>query len=140
MTNALLAAFHLASGDNEPIHYDVEFRKKRGQPAILAHGLQIFIQTATGAGNFPQQTVDSLEALLSFSGEMHHPLYACNTAYPGLEIVKLTSQRTTGIIEMRAFVLNQHDQLILDGTYRYLVKKSCRLQINRFGEIGAQRS
>ena len=123
MTNALLAAFHLASGDNEPIHYDVEFRKKRGQPAILAHGLQVFIQTATGAGNFPQQTVDSLEALLSFSGEMHHPLYACDTAYPGLEIVELTLQHATGIIKMHAIVLNQHDQLIVEGTHRCLLTK-----------------
>ena len=55
---------------------------------------------------------------------MHHPLYAVDTAYPGLEIVKLTPQRTTGIIEMRAIVLNQHDQLVMEGTHRYLVKKN----------------
>ena len=85
---------------------------------------RFFIQTAAGAGNFPQQTADSLVALLSFSGEMHHPLYAGDTAYPGLEIVKLTPQRTTGIIEMRAIVLNQHDQLIMKGTHRYLLKKN----------------
>jgi acyl dehydratase len=91
---------------------------------MLAHGMQVFIQTAAGAGNFPQQTTNSLVALLSFSGEMHHPRYAGDTAYPGLEIVKLTLQRTTGIIEMRAIVLNQHDQLIMEGTHRYLVKKN----------------
>ena len=89
---------------------------------MLAHGLQVFIQTAAGAGNFPQQTADSLVALLSFSGEMHHPLYAGDTAYPGLEIVKLTPQRNTGIIEMRAIVLNQHDQLIIKGTHCCLLK------------------
>jgi len=84
MTDALFAAFQLASGDNDPIHYDIEFCKERGHPAMLAHGLQAFIQTAAGAGNFPQQTADSLVALLSFFGEMHHPLYAGDTAYPGL--------------------------------------------------------
>ena len=123
MTDALFAAFQLASGDNDPIHYDIEFCKECGHPAMLSHGLQVFIQTAAGAANFPQQTANSLVALLSFSGEMHHPLYAGDTAYPGLEIVKLTPQRTTGIIEMRAIVLNQHDQLIMEGTHRYLVKK-----------------
>ena len=66
---------------------------------------------------------DKLIALLSFSGEMHHPLYAGDTTYPGLDIVKLTPQRTTGIIEMRAIVLNQRDQLIMEGTHRYLLKK-----------------
>ena len=39
MTDALLAAFHLASGDNDPIHCDVEFCKERGHPAMLAHGV-----------------------------------------------------------------------------------------------------
>ena len=130
MTGALFAAFQLASGDNDPIHYDVEFRKERGHPALLAHGLQVFIQTAAGAGNFPQQTADSLVALLSFSREMRHPLYAGDTVYPGLEIVELTPQRTTGTIEMRAIVLNQHDQLIMEGTHRYLVKKTSRLIMN----------
>ena len=123
MTDALFAAFHLASGDNDPIHCDDKFCKERGYPAMLAHGLQVFIQTAADAGNFPQQTADSLVALLSFSGEMHHPLYAGDNAYPGLEIVKLTPQRTTGSIKIRAIVLNQHAQLIMEGTHRYLVKK-----------------
>ena len=91
---------------------------------MLAHGLQVFIQTAAGAGNFPQQTADSLVTLLSFFGEMHHPLYAGDTAYPGLKIIKLTPQRTTGTIEMRAIVLSQHDQLIMEGTHRYLLKKN----------------
>ena len=54
---------------------------------------------------------------------MHHPLNAGDTAYPGLGIVKLTPQRNTGIIKMRAIVLNQHDQLIMEGTHRYLLKK-----------------
>ena len=58
---------------------------------MLAHGLQVSIQTAAGADNFPQQT-----------------------------------------IEMRAIVLNQHDQLIMEGTHRYLLKKSSRLMINHF--------
>ena len=43
MTDALLAAFQLASGDNDSIHYDVEFCRERGHPAMLVHGLQVFI-------------------------------------------------------------------------------------------------
>ena len=130
MTGALFAAFQLASGDNDPIHYDIEFCKERGHPAMLAHGLQVFIQTAVGAGNFPQQTADSLVALLSFSGEMHHRLYAGDTAYPGLKIVKVLPQNTMGIIEMRANVLNQHDQLIMEGRHRYLLIKNQPLMTN----------
>jgi len=55
MTGALFAAFQLASGDNDPIHYDIEFCKERGHPAMLAHGLQVFIQTAAGRVIFPSK-------------------------------------------------------------------------------------
>jgi hypothetical protein len=53
MTNALFAVFQLAPGYDDPIHYDVEYCKERGHPAMLTRGLQVFIQTAAGAGNFP---------------------------------------------------------------------------------------
>ena len=41
MTDALFAAFQLASGDNHPIHYDVEYCRRRGYKGLLAHGLQV---------------------------------------------------------------------------------------------------
>ena len=52
-TSAIFSMFQGASGDNDPIHYDKEFCKKRGHPEMLAHGLQVLIQTAAGAGSFP---------------------------------------------------------------------------------------
>ncbi len=52
MTEALFAAFALASGDNHPVHYDVEYCRARGMPHMLAHGFQVAIQTAAGAGIF----------------------------------------------------------------------------------------
>ena len=48
MTDALFAAFQLASGDNDPIHYDENYCKHRGHPGLLAHGMQVMIQTAAG--------------------------------------------------------------------------------------------
>src|SRR5690625_3977563 len=46
MTEALFAAFQLASGDNHPIHYDVEYCRQKGFDHMLAHGFQVVIQTA----------------------------------------------------------------------------------------------
>ena len=60
MTDALFAAFQLASGDNHPIHYDREYCRVRGHKGLLAHGLQVLIQTAAGAGIFPHVIGDSL--------------------------------------------------------------------------------
>ena len=53
MTEAVFLAFQAASGDNHPIHYDVEFCRARGMPGLLAHGLQSLIQTAPGAACSP---------------------------------------------------------------------------------------
>ena len=41
MTEALFLAFQAASGDNHPIHYDVEYCRRRGMPHMLAHGYQV---------------------------------------------------------------------------------------------------
>ena len=122
-TDALFAAFQLASGDNDPIHYDAEYCQRRGHPGMLAHGLQVMIQTAAGAGVFPHLVSDSLVAMLECSAKFAGPAYMGDTLYPLLEISELIPQQTTGVIVMRATVHNQRSELILEGTHRYLIRK-----------------
>lgn len=122
-TDALFAAFQLASGDNDPIHYDVEYCRRRGHPGMLAHGMQVMIQTAAGAGVFPQLVAESLVAMLECSAKFLAPVYRGDTLYPSLEIVELIPQRTTGVMAMRATVHNQNNVLVLEGRQRYLLRK-----------------
>ena len=74
-TSAIFSMFQGASGDNDPIHYDKEFCKQRGHPEMLAHGLQVLIQTAAGAGTFPSEVRDTLLGLIEVSGKMLKPVY-----------------------------------------------------------------
>jgi acyl dehydratase len=53
LTDANFAAFRTVSGDNHPIHYDVEYCRERCYAGLLAHGFQVLCQTAAGAGLFP---------------------------------------------------------------------------------------
>ena len=122
-TSGIFSMFQAASGDNDPIHYDVEYCKKRGHPNMLAHGLQVFIQTAAGAGTFPNEVKDSLIGLIEVSGKMLKPVYREDTLYPELVITKLTSQNTTGIIQMEAAIFNQKKILVFKGSHKYLIKK-----------------
>ena len=122
-TSGIFSMFQSASGDNDPIHYDIEFCKKRGHPEMLAHGLQVFIQTAAGAGSFPSEVRDSLIGLIEVSGKMLKPVYREDTLYPKLMVSKLTSQNTTGILEMKAIVNNQKNILVFEGSHKYLIKK-----------------
>lgn len=122
-TDALFAAFQLASGDNDPIHYDTAYCAQRGHRDLLAHGMQVMIQTAAGAGVFPHLVADSLLAMLECSARLVAPVYRGDTLYPMLEITELVAQRTTGVIAMRATVHNQDSTLVLEGQHRYLIRK-----------------
>ena len=115
-TSAIFSMFQGASGDNDPIHYDKEFCKQRGHPEMLAHGLQVLIQTAAGAGTFPSEVRDTLLGLIEVSGKILKPVYREDTLYPELVISNLISQNTTGIIEMKALVNNQNN-VLLDDNY-----------------------
>lgn len=120
---ANFAAFQSASADNHPIHYDMEYCKARGHPGLLAHGFQVLIQTAAGAGALAHVMGDSLVAFVEQSSKFLGPVYAGDTVYPMLEIVELKPQRTTGVVTVRSTVHNQRGELVLEGTQTYLMRK-----------------
>ena len=122
-TGGLFAMFQAASGDNDPIHYDAVYCRARGHRDMLAHGMQVMIQSAAGAGAFASEVADSLIAMLDVSGSFLKPVYREDTLYPRLEIVGLEPQNTTGVIEMRATIHNQDDLLVFEGRHRYLIRK-----------------
>ena len=122
-TSGVFSMFQAASGDNDPIHYDLEYCKKRGHPEMLAHGLQVMIQTVAGAGTFPSEVRDSLIGLIEISGKMLKPVYREDTLYPELIISNLISQNTTGVLEMKATIYNQKNILVFEGFHKYLIKK-----------------
>ena len=129
MTDGLFAMFQAASGDNDPIHYDLKYCQDRGHRDMLAHGMLTFIQTAAGAGAFPSQVSDSLIGMIGmigFSGTTLKPVYRGDTLYSELEITELTAQNTTRLITMQARVRNQDDVLVLTGTHTYLIRKRPR--------------
>jgi acyl dehydratase len=123
VTEAHFLAFQAASGDNHPIHYDREFCKKHGHRDLLAHGFQVAIQTAAGAGIFPYLVEDSLMGFIEQSSRFLKPVYAGDTLYPTLEVAEVKPQRTTGVLTLRSIVRNQRDEIVMEGLQRYLLRK-----------------
>lgn len=123
MTEAIFLAFQAASGDNHPIHYDVEYCRRRGMPHMLAHGFQALIQTAAGAGQFPHMVEESLIGFLEQSSKFLAPVYVGDTLYPALVIDEIAPNKTTGVIGMTSTVHNQERKLVLEGRQRYLLRK-----------------
>jgi acyl dehydratase len=123
VTEGQFSAFQAASGDKHQIHYDRIFCGRHGHRDLLAHGFQVAIQTAAGAGNFPYLVEESLMGFIEQSSRFLKPVYVGDTLYPGLRVAELTSQRTTGILTLQSTVFNQDDVLVMDGLQRYLLRK-----------------
>jgi acyl dehydratase len=123
MTTAVFAAFQTASGDTHPVHYDVEYCRVRGMPHLLAHGFQILIHTAPGAGLFPFMVEESLVGFLEQSSRFLKPVHADDTIYPALEVSELTPGKSTGVVTLASTVFNQHRELVLEGTQKFLIRR-----------------
>jgi acyl dehydratase len=123
MTEAVFLAFQAASGDNHPVHYDIEYCRARGMPHMLAHGLQTLIQTAPGAGLFPYMVEDSLVGFIEQSSKFLKPVYAGDTLYPALEIDELAPNRSTGVVGFATTVHNQRRETVIEGRQRFLIRK-----------------
>jgi acyl dehydratase len=123
LRDANFSAFQAASGDNHPIHYDVEYCKSQGHPELLAHGFQVLIQTASGAGVFPHVIGEALIAFIDQSSKFLGPVYYGDTVYPELVIKEKKEQNSTGVVTVRSTVHNQRKELVLEGEQRYLIRK-----------------
>lgn len=122
MTDGLFAAFQVASGDNHPIHYDVEYCRRHGHDDLLAHGFQVAIQSAAGAGLFPFVVGPSLIGFLEQSSRFLKPVYRGDTLYPLLTVADLKRQRTTGVLTVRSTIHNQRGELVMEGEQKYLLR------------------
>ena len=123
VTDAHFAAFQALSGDNHPIHYDIEYCRERGHPGLLAHGFQVLCFTAAGASDFALAIGDALIAFTEQSSKFLKPVYPGDTLYPMLEISALTPQRSTGVVTLAATVHNQKGELVLTGEQKILLRK-----------------
>ncbi|MGE5166520.1 MAG: MaoC family dehydratase [Sphingobacteriales bacterium] len=123
VTEAHFAAFQAISGDNHPIHYDIEFCRTHGHPNLLAHGFQVLAFSAVGAGTFPHMIGDKLIGFIEQSSKFLKPVYVGDTLYPTLTITALVPQRTTGVVVMVATIHNQKSEVVLTGEHKYLLRK-----------------
>ena len=123
VTDAQFLAFQAVSGDNHPIHYDREYCKARGHRDLLAHGYQVAVQCAPGAGLLPHYMGESMIAFIEQSSKFLGPVYCGDTLYPMLEVVELKAQRTTGVMVLKATVHNQDGELVMQGEQSLLLRR-----------------
>ncbi len=123
ISEAHFVAFVGLTGDNHPIHYDLEYCRARGYPERLSHGLLNMAQTALGASVLAARVHESMVAFLEQSSRFLGPVFVGDTIHPCLTVSVLLPKKTTGILKMRATLHNQRKELVLEGEHVYLVKK-----------------
>ena len=123
VTEAHFAAFQVISGDNHPIHYDIEFCRAHGHRGLLAHGFQVLAASAVGAGLFPHMIGEKLIGFIEQSSKFLKGVYVGETLYPAHTIRALIPLRTTGVVVMAATIHNQNSELVITGEHKYLQRK-----------------
>ncbi len=116
-------AFAALTADNHPIHYDLEYCRRRGFPERLSHGLLNAAQTALGASTLAARVHECMIAFLEQSSRFVAPVFVGDTLHPRLTVSELVPKRTTGLLRMRVTLHNQREELVLEGEHTYLIKK-----------------
>ena len=123
LDEAAFRAFQALTGDDHPIHYDLAYCQRRGHPERLAHGLLLMAQTVLGATPLAPLLHESMVAFLEQSGRFLKPVYLGDTVRARLVVSELKAQRTTGVVTLRAEVINQDGDSVLEGRHVYLVRR-----------------
>ena len=58
------------------------------------------------------------------SSKFLKPVYAGDTLHPLLTVSGLKAQSTTGVLTLATTIHNQHDDLVMEGMQRYLLRKN----------------
>src|SRR5947199_66608 len=83
------ATFPGLTGDNHPLHYDVEYARHTRFGRPVAHGLLLASMTALGAGILAPRVQESVVAFVEQSARLLAPAFVGDTLYPELEVVEL---------------------------------------------------
>ena len=123
ITEAHFLAFAGLTGDNHPIHYDLEYCRQHGWPERLAHGLMLVSQTVLGASVLAHQVHESRAVFLEQSSRFLMPVFVGDTLHPVMTVAAVETKRSAGVVRMRVELHNQRQELVLEGEHVYLIRR-----------------
>ena len=125
VTEADVVAFAGISGDFNPLHTDAEFGKSSPFGERIAHGM-LLVAMATGMANwtgvFEGTTIALMEQLIKYKGVVKFG----DTIHLELEVLEKspTSKLDRGVVKYAARVINQRDEVTIDGVWTLMMKRS----------------
>lgn len=124
VTEADVVAFAGLSGDFNPLHTDAEFARSTPFGERIAHGM-LSVAMATGMANwtgvFEGTTLALMEQVIRYKGAVKFG----DTIHLELEVIekKPTSKPDRGVVRFSARVINQRDEVVVDGEWTLLMRR-----------------
>lgn len=124
VTEADVVTFAGLSGDFNPLHTDAEFARSTPFGERIAHGMLVAAM-ATGMANwtgiFEGTTLALMEQRIRYKGAVKFG----DTVRLQLEVVEKreTSKPDRGVVRFAARVLNQQDDMVIDGEWTLLMRR-----------------
>jgi acyl dehydratase len=122
MTDTHFLLFSALTGDNHPIHYDVEYAKQTRFGRPVAHGYLITIMTAMGGSNLNFAVENSIVAFVEQTSRILRPVFVGDTLTPQGEVIEIVPKGKQGVLKFKTWVTNQNGETVLEGTQTYLIK------------------
>jgi acyl dehydratase len=126
ISEADFRAFAEMTGDDHPIHYDEEYAKQSRFGGRVAHGLLLMAHTALGASVLTRHLEDSMIAFVGQDCRFLKPVLVGDHVRAELEVAEVSPKpgRDFGLLRFKVRLMNQRDELVLEGHHAYLFR--CR--------------
>ena len=119
LTDAHFLFFSGLTGDNHPIHYDVEYAKSTRFGAPLAHGLLLASMTALGATDASSQLEGFV--FIEQGSRFLKPVLVGDTIRPQITVEKFWNEGVRRFVRFATVLRNQRDEIVLQGFHIYQV-------------------
>jgi acyl dehydratase len=119
LTDAHFLFFSGLTGDNHPIHYDVEYAKSTKFGAPLAHGLLLTGMTALGGSNASSQ-IDGF-VFVEQGSRFLKPAKIGDTIHTQLTVEKIWLEGKRRFVRFATAMRNQHEETVLEGFHVYQI-------------------
>ena len=119
LTDAHFLFFSGLTGDNHPIHYDVEYAKSTKFGTPLAHGLLLAGMTALGGSDASFQ-IDGF-VFIEQGSRFLKPVTVGDTIRTELTVEKIWQKGKRRFVRFATAMINQRDETVLEGFHIYQI-------------------
>jgi acyl dehydratase len=119
LTDAHFLFFSALTGDNHPIHYDIEYAKSTRFGKPLAHGLLLASMTALGATDGSRLAEGMV--FVEQGSRFLKPVMVGDTVHSRCTVERMWQDGKRHFVRFTTALINQRDETMLEGFHVYQI-------------------